>query len=48
MKTATKPTNAIALLKADHQKVKELFDAFEKSNSETKKQSTAKQALQEL
>jgi hemerythrin superfamily protein len=48
MKPPPKPTNAVALLKADHQKVKELFDAFEKTKSATKKQSTAEQALQEL
>ena len=48
MKAAPTPTNAIALLKADHQKVKGLFDAFEKTKSQSKKQSTAQQALQEL
>jgi hemerythrin superfamily protein len=48
MSTAPKPTNATALLKADHQKVKELFDAFEKTKDDNKKQSIAEQAIQEL
>ena len=40
--------NAIALLRADHQKVTELFEAFEKSRIETKKRSIAEQICKEL
>ena len=40
--------NAIALLRADHQKVTELFEAFEKSRIETKKRAIAEQICKEL
>lgn len=38
-KTTTKPKDAIALLKADHKAVSELFDAYEKTRSASKKKS---------
>src|SRR5688572_4012865 len=47
-KTTIKATNALTLLKADHQQVKQLFDAFEKTKSDSKKRASAEQALQEL
>ena len=40
--------NAIALLRADHQKVTELFEAFEKSRAETKKSAIAEEICREL
>lgn len=40
--------DAIALLKADHRKVEEIFAAFEKATSKTKKQALAEQACLEL
>ena len=40
--------NAIALLRADHQKVTELFEAFEKSRIETKKRAIVEQICKEL
>lgn len=41
-------TDAIALLKADHRKVEDLFEQFEKANSASKKQSLAHQICTEL
>jgi hypothetical protein len=41
-------TDAIALLKADHRKVEDLFDKFESTNSSSKKQSLANQICMEL
>jgi len=41
-------TNAIDLLKADHDNVKELFDQFEKSENAQARKKTVKQALTEL
>ncbi len=40
--------DAIALLKADHRKVEDIFAAFEKATSKTKKQALAEQACLEL
>jgi len=47
MTTATK-TNAVSLLKADHKKVKELFDAFEEAETTSEKQQFAEEAMKEL
>jgi hemerythrin superfamily protein len=47
MTTATK-TDAIALLKADHKKVKKLFDDFEKTEDESKQEEIAVEACKEL
>jgi hemerythrin-like domain-containing protein len=44
---AEKYSDAIALLKADHRKVEELFDKFEKA-SDSKKQALAEQICNEL
>src|ERR1044071_9977272 len=44
----TKPENAIAMLKSDHQKVKELFDKFEKSKNSASQAKIAASAIQEL
>lgn len=41
-------TDAIALLKADHRKVEELFDKFENTNSSNKKLSIAREICMEL
>ena len=41
-------TNAIDLLKADHENVKELFDEFEKSENAQARKKIVKQALTEL
>jgi hypothetical protein len=41
-------TDAIALLKADHRKVEDLFDAFEKARGDDKKQALARQICTEL
>jgi hemerythrin superfamily protein len=41
-------TNAITSLKADHQKVKGLFDEFEKANDRTTKMMIVSEALEEL
>jgi hypothetical protein len=46
-KRRTKSPNAIALLKEDHQNVKELFDKFEESNS-SGKANIVKKAVAEL
>jgi hypothetical protein len=40
--------DAIAMLKADHRKVEEIFAAFEKATSKAKKQQLAEQACLEL
>lgn len=40
--------DAVSLLKNDHQKVKELFDAFEKSDSLKEKRKIAAEAIMEL
>ena len=40
--------DAIAMLKADHRKVEEIFAAFEKATSKTKKRELAEQACLEL
>lgn len=40
--------DAIAMLKADHRKVEEIFEAFEKATSKTKKRELAEQACLEL
>ncbi len=41
-------TDAIALLKADHRKVEELFEQFENASSATKKKSLAQEICNEL
>ena len=41
-------TNAITSLKADHQKVKGLFDEFEKANDRASKMTIVSEALEEL
>ena len=43
-----KTTNAIAMLKEDHQKVKDLFDKFERSNGSATKAKLVSEALTEL
>jgi hemerythrin superfamily protein len=48
MPTKDKTTNAIAMLKEDHEKVKELFDKFEKTNGSATKAKIVADALQEL
>lgn len=45
---ATKTKDAIALLKEDHKKVKDLFDQFEKAKSDEKKHELIEEALKEL
>ena len=47
MATTQKP-DAIALLKADHRKVEELFAAFEKASGDGRKQKLAEQICMEL
>jgi hemerythrin superfamily protein len=49
-KTLRKPEspNALQLLKADHVKVKKLFDEFEKSKDESRRRKIAREAIQEL
>jgi hemerythrin superfamily protein len=41
-------TDAIALLKADHREVEDLFEQFEKTKSASKKQAIARQICREL
>lgn len=48
MTTATKTHNAVALLKADHKKVKELFSAFEETEETSERQQIAEEAIKEL
>jgi len=47
-KTARQPSDAIALLRADHQRVQQLFDQFEKTRSEDRKAALAEQICNEL
>ncbi|OYX29564.1 MAG: hemerythrin [Caulobacterales bacterium 32-69-10] len=47
MATTQKP-DAIALLKADHRKVEELFEAFEKASGDGRKKKLAEQICMEL
>jgi hypothetical protein len=42
------PTDAIALLKADHRKVEGLFEQFEKASGDSRKQAIAEQICNEL
>src|SRR5437879_3625683 len=42
------PTNAVELLKADHEKVKELFDQFENTEDRATRKKIVEQACQEL
>src|SRR5512136_2569086 len=42
------PKDAIALLKADHQKVTELFEQFDKARTSAKKEDLAEQICKEL
>lgn len=42
------PTDAIALLKADHRKVEELFEAFEKARTDDRKKTLVQQICTEL
>ncbi len=44
----TKTLDAVALLKADHRTVEELFEKFEKASGEGKKQAIAEQICMEL
>ena len=44
----TKFTDAIALLKADHRKVEELFEKFEKAKNDDQKRTLAEQICTEL
>ena len=46
--TASKPKDAIALLKADHKLVNELFEQYEKSRSVAKKKQLVSQICTEL
>jgi len=48
MPTKDKTTNAIALLKEDHEKVKELFDKFEEANGSATKAKIVADAVKEL
>jgi len=41
-------SNAVTMLKHDHDKVKDLFDRFEKAEHQAEKKKIAKQALEEL
>ncbi len=47
-RATTRTPDAIALLRADHRKVSELFEQFEKSRSEAKKGDLAQQICREL
>lgn len=47
-KAARQPSDALALLRADHQRVQAMFDQFEKTRSEDRKASLAEQICQEL
>jgi len=47
-KKSARPADAIALLKADHQKVSGLFEQYEKTRSEDRKGKLADQICQEL
>jgi hemerythrin-like domain-containing protein len=48
MPTKEKTTNAIAMLKEDHEEVKELFEKFEKANGSATKAKIVDEALMEL
>ena len=49
MKTAhEQPKDAIAMLKDDHEKVKKLFDQFEKADNKAEKMKIAAEAIQDL
>jgi hypothetical protein len=47
-KSTSKSNNAISLLKADHKKVKDLFDKFEKADGTEEKQQIAQEVIKEL
>jgi hemerythrin superfamily protein len=47
-KATRQPSDALALLRADHQRVQEMFDQFEKTKSEDRKATLAEQICQEL
>src|SRR3954454_5006127 len=47
-RAASAPRDALALLRADHQMVQELFDKFEKTRSEDRKGALAEQICNEL
>jgi hemerythrin-like domain-containing protein len=47
-KASRQPSDALALLRADHQRVQEMFDQFEKTRSEDRKGTLAQQICQEL
>src|SRR5437868_4111125 len=47
-KKPARPRDALALLKADHKDVKQLFEKFEKTRSDEKKRSLAEEALMAL
>ena len=46
--SATRPQDAIALLRADHKKVSDLFEQFEKARNADKKKALATEICQEL
>jgi Hemerythrin HHE cation binding domain len=48
MPTKDKTTNAIAMLKEDHEKVKDLFERFEETNGSTTKAKIVSEALMAL
>jgi Hemerythrin HHE cation binding domain len=48
MPTKEKPTNAIGMLKEDHDKVKDLFERFEETNGSATKAKIVSEALMEL
>ena len=48
MATTRQPKDAVALLKADHKKVSELFEAFEAARSPAKKKALVTQICEEL
>src|SRR5687768_15540556 len=48
MATATKTKDALSILKADHKKVKQLFDDFEDADDASEKEEIAREACREL
>ena len=48
MATRQRKMDAVALLKADHRKVEELFESFEKAHDSARKEKLAKQICMEL
>jgi hemerythrin superfamily protein len=48
MSNTKEESNAIALLKSDHETVKELFEQFEKAESQDEKDAIIHQAIEEL